>query len=141
MNRVTRALGVLVRSLRLRGEEGWVAHRPVMALAALLMGLVGFGVAADKTKDDEAIDKSAAVTTATGSRSTTIALTSDEQRVVVVNREANSLSIIRVTRARPGCRHQACRNRRWRRASLRGYPPERPGGVRHQRHQRHRLGR
>jgi hypothetical protein len=29
-------------------------------------------------------------------RSTTIALTSDEMRVVVVNREANSLSIIRV---------------------------------------------
>ena len=78
-----------MRSLRLRGEEGWVAHRPVMALAALLMGLVGFGVAADKAK-------SAAVTTAIGSRSTTIALTSNEQRVVVVNREANSISIIRV---------------------------------------------
>src|SRR5262249_49343341 len=33
------------------------------------------------------------------SRSTTIALTSDETRVVVVNREANSLSIIRVKNA------------------------------------------
>ena len=33
---------------------------------------------------------------ATSSHSTTIALTSDEQRVVVVNREANSVSIIRV---------------------------------------------
>ena len=96
MNPVTRALGILVRSLRLRGEEGWVAHRPVIALVALLMGLVGFGVAADKAKDDEAIDTSAAATTATASRSTTIALTSDEQRVVVVNREANSISIIRV---------------------------------------------
>jgi DNA-binding beta-propeller fold protein YncE len=32
-------------------------------------------------------------------RSTTIALTSDETRVVVVNREANSLSIIRIKNA------------------------------------------
>src|SRR5215469_4107296 len=32
-------------------------------------------------------------------RSTTIALTSDEQRLVVVNREANSISIIRVKNA------------------------------------------
>ena len=32
-------------------------------------------------------------------RSTTIALTSDERRVVVVNREANSVSIIRVKNA------------------------------------------
>ena len=34
--------------------------------------------------------------TAAPGRSTTIALTSDERRVAVVNREANSLSIIRV---------------------------------------------
>src|SRR5215470_11127083 len=33
------------------------------------------------------------------SRSTTIALTSDETRVVIVNREANSLSVIRVKNA------------------------------------------
>ena len=33
---------------------------------------------------------------ATPSRSTTIALTSDEQRLVVVNREANSVSVIQV---------------------------------------------
>ena len=46
MNPITRALGVLVRSLRLRGEEGWVAPRPVMALAAVLVGLVGLGAAA-----------------------------------------------------------------------------------------------
>jgi DNA-binding beta-propeller fold protein YncE/mono/diheme cytochrome c family protein len=38
----------------------------------------------------------AAATLATPSRSTTIALTSDETRLVVVNREANSLSIIQV---------------------------------------------
>ncbi len=35
-------------------------------------------------------------TAATASHSTTIALTSDEHRVVVVNREANSVSILRV---------------------------------------------
>ena len=96
MNPVTRALRVLMRSLRLYGEEGWVAHRSVIALVVLLMGLVGLGVAADKAEDDASIDKSAAVTTAIGSRSTTIALTSVEDRVVVVNREANSISIIRV---------------------------------------------
>ena len=38
----------------------------------------------------------AAQTLATPSRSTTIALTSDETRLVVVNREANTVSIIRV---------------------------------------------
>jgi len=38
----------------------------------------------------------AAATLATPSRSTTIAVTSDETRLVVVNREANSLSIIQV---------------------------------------------
>ena len=37
-----------------------------------------------------------AATLATPSRSTTIALTADETRLVVVNREANSVSIIRV---------------------------------------------
>ena len=37
-----------------------------------------------------------AATLATPSRSTTIALTSDETRLVVVNREANSVSIIQV---------------------------------------------
>ena len=37
-----------------------------------------------------------AATLATLSRSTTIALTSDQTRLVVINREANSVSIIRV---------------------------------------------
>ncbi|MGH8070049.1 MAG: YncE family protein, partial [Candidatus Entotheonellia bacterium] len=41
-------------------------------------------------------DSAGAATLATPSRSTTIALTSDETHLVVVNREANSLSIIRV---------------------------------------------
>ena len=59
-----------------------------MALVAVL-GLVGLGVAAQKKVAPASI-------AATPSHSTTIALTSDEQRVVVVNREANSVSIIRV---------------------------------------------
>ena len=92
MNPVTRALGVLVRSLRIRGEEGWVAPRPVMALAAVMVGLVGLSAAAQKKADP-------ASTAATPTHSTTIALTSDEQRLVVVNREANSVSIIRVKNA------------------------------------------
>jgi YVTN family beta-propeller protein len=48
-----------------------------MVLVAVLVGLVGLGTAAP-------------------TRSTTIALTSDETRLVVVNREANSVSIIQV---------------------------------------------
>ena len=71
MNPVTRALGVLVRSLRLRGEEGWVAPRSVMAIVAIL-GLVGLGAAAQKKV------ATTSTTAATPSRSTTIALTSDE---------------------------------------------------------------
>ena len=63
-----------------------------MALVALLVALVGLGAAAQQKADP-------ASTAATSSHSTTIALTSDEQRVVVVNREANSLSIIRVKNA------------------------------------------
>jgi YVTN family beta-propeller protein len=42
------------------------------------------------------ISLASAATLATPSRSTTIALTSDETRLVVVNREANTVSIIRV---------------------------------------------
>ena len=87
MNPVTRALRVLMRSSPLRGEEGWVAPRSLMALGAVL-GLVGLGGAAAQNATQ--------ITATTPSRSTTIALTSDQQRVVVVNREANSLSIIRV---------------------------------------------
>jgi len=48
-----------------------------MVLAAVLVGLVGLAAAAP-------------------TRSTTIALTSDERRLVIVNREANSVSIIEV---------------------------------------------
>ena len=88
MNRIKSALTNFMRSSPLRGEDGWVAPRSVMALVAVL-GLVGLGVAAQKKVAPASI-------AATPTHSTTIALTSDEQRVVVVNREANSVSIIRV---------------------------------------------
>jgi len=48
------------------------------------------------TFDGAAQQAGAPATAATPSRSTTIALTADEQRLVVVNREANSVSLIRV---------------------------------------------
>jgi DNA-binding beta-propeller fold protein YncE len=76
-------------SLPLRGEEGWVALRPVIALVAVLLGLIGLNAAAQQQVTTSS-------TLATPSRSTTIALTSDETRLVVVNREANSVSIIQV---------------------------------------------
>src|SRR4029453_4857424 len=53
-----------------------------------LFGLVGPGAAAQISGPPPIA--------AAPSRSTTIALTSDERRVIVVNREANTLSIIRV---------------------------------------------
>ena len=67
------------------GRGGWVAQRPVMVVVAVMVGLVGLGTALHTS---EAI--------AAPTRSTTIALTADETRLVVVNREANSLSIIQV---------------------------------------------
>ena len=115
MNRIKSTLTTWMRSLPLRGEEGWVAPRSMMALMAVL-GLAGLGVAAQNATPPP--------TARTPSRSTTIALTSDEARLVVVNREANTVSIIQSERrAGQRCRHQACRDRRWRRASLRGSPP------------------
>src|SRR4029434_2514195 len=89
MNRLKFTLTTLMRSLPIHGEEGWVAPRSMMALVAVLVGLVGLGAAAQR-------NATTASTAATPSRSTTIALTSDETRLVVVNRGANSVSIIRV---------------------------------------------
>ena len=91
MNRLKFTLTTWMRSLGLCEEDGWVAPRSVMALLAVL-GLVGLGVAAQNNATTTS-------TAATPSHSTTIALTSDEQRLVVVNREANSVSIIRVKNA------------------------------------------
>jgi YVTN family beta-propeller protein len=89
MNRVKHALLTSMRSLPLSGEEGWVALRPVITVVAILLGLIGLNAAAQQQVTTTS-------TAATPSRSTTIALTSDETRLVVVNREANSVSIIRV---------------------------------------------
>jgi YVTN family beta-propeller protein len=93
MNRLKSRLITLMRTWPIYGEEGWVAPRSLMVLAAVLV-LVGFSAAAQRT-----VDAGLSATAATPSRSTTIALTSDEQRLVVVNREANSVSIIRVKNA------------------------------------------
>ena len=89
MNRIKSALTNFMRSSPLRGEDGRVAPRPVMALVAVLLGLMGLSAAAQQQVTTSS-------TLATPSRSTTIALTSDETRLVVVNREANSVSIIQV---------------------------------------------
>jgi YVTN family beta-propeller protein len=77
-----------MRSLPAESTNRAVARRTVMAMASAMLialaGQVGHDVAAQ------------ASVAAAPSRSTTIALTPDEQRLVVVNREANSVSIIRV---------------------------------------------
>jgi YVTN family beta-propeller protein len=67
----------VVQSLRLCRERGRVGTRFAMVLVAVLVALVGLATAAP-------------------TRSTTIALTSDETRLVVVNREANTVSVIQV---------------------------------------------
>src|SRR5262245_8959252 len=84
MNRLKFTLTSLMRSSPIRGEDGRVAPHSVV-FAIFLVGLVGLGTALHPS---EAI--------AAPTRSTTIALTSDETRLVVVNREANSVSIIQV---------------------------------------------
>src|SRR5215470_2008401 len=85
MNRLKSTLTTLMRSAPLRGEDGRIAPHSVMILVVVLIGLVGIGTALHTS---EAI--------AAPTRSTTIALTSDETRLVVVNREADSVSIIQV---------------------------------------------
>jgi YVTN family beta-propeller protein len=95
MGRIKSRLAALVRSLPLGDDQGWLARRPIVALVAVL-GLVGLGAAVQVGLATAQRNADTAATALTPSHSTTIALTSDEQRVVVVNREANSLSIIRV---------------------------------------------
>ena len=90
MNRVIYTLRDFMRSSPLRREDGRVAPRSVMVLVVVLIGLVGIGAAAQKTNKKKSANRDGPT------RSTTIALTSDEARLVVVNREANSVSIIRV---------------------------------------------
>src|SRR5262247_484487 len=89
MNRLKFTLATLMRSSPLRGEDGRVAPHSVMILVVVLIGLVGIGAAAQRNNQKSANRDGP-------TRSTTIALTSDETRLVVVNREANSVSIIQV---------------------------------------------
>ena len=100
MNYRKHALAGLIRFLPLVGERvtarpnsvgppgGQAKARRAMALLAVLLGLIVLGA-----RSDSAVPTP---TAATPSHSTTIALTSNEQRLVVVNREANSVSIIQV---------------------------------------------
>jgi YVTN family beta-propeller protein len=81
----------LMRSLPVQGEKGLVTPRTAIGLTtAMLIALFG------AVSRDLAAQATAPSTAAAPSHSTTVALTSDEQRLVVVNREANSVSIIRV---------------------------------------------
>jgi DNA-binding beta-propeller fold protein YncE len=82
--RSTRYFRPATRSIASPGRSRW---RPVGVLAVVLTALLIATLLQDPA---------GAATLATPSRSTTIALTSDETRLVVVNREAHSVSIIRV---------------------------------------------
>src|SRR5262249_11233005 len=98
MNRLKSRLTAVMRSCSTRGEQGWGASRLAIALGAVLVGVGGVVTLAGRARDrgddkDKARDKGRA---ATPSHSTTIALTSSEEQLVVVNREANSVSIIEV---------------------------------------------
>jgi hypothetical protein len=46
MNRIKSTVTTWMRSLPLRGEEGWVLYRPAVSLAVTLLGLVALGTAA-----------------------------------------------------------------------------------------------
>ena len=72
-----------------RGRRRW---RPAGAFTTMLSALMLHAFFLGSLLPNSA----GAQTLATPSRSTTIALTSDETRLVVVNREANSVSIIEV---------------------------------------------
>lgn len=77
------------------GQRGVAGRRAVRLCGAVVcsvvLGLIGLRTVAVKAGPPP--------TAATPSHSTTIALTSDDSRLVVLNREANSVSIIRVRNA------------------------------------------
>jgi YVTN family beta-propeller protein len=100
--RIRFTFATLMRSLLLRGEEGRVSPGSAMVLAGALIGLMSFGAAqnlvglgaapgAVQNGGVQAKERADPPT-----HSTTIALTPEETRLVVVNREANTLSIIQV---------------------------------------------
>ena len=80
------------RSLHLRGVEGRVSHSAVVLVAVLAALLVSLSPARNIVGLGAAQGDPPTATT----HSTTIALTPDETRLVVVNREANTVSVIQV---------------------------------------------
>jgi hypothetical protein len=84
--------------------RGWILgrHRKSFRLGAVLAAALLVGGSVLDTANFLGDGGVGAATLGSPSRSTTIALTSDETRLVVVNREANSLSIIQVKDAQGG---------------------------------------
>src|SRR5262245_17630238 len=80
-----------MRALPLKRNGGWTLPRTALVPMAVLIVTV-----ASQAGHEVAAQGSPSNTAAAPTHSTTIALTSDEERLVVVNREANSVSIIRV---------------------------------------------
>ena len=80
----------------MRGDDGRVAPYSIMVLVVVLFALVGIGATAQRNNAQKNQAQTANGVGGSPTHSTTIALTSDETRVVVVNREANSVSIIQV---------------------------------------------
>ena len=100
--RIRFTFATLMRSLLLRGEEGRVSPGSAMVLAGALIGLMSFGAAQNLVglgAAPGAVQNGGVQATERAdppTHSTTIALTPEETRLVVVNREANTLSIIQV---------------------------------------------
>src|SRR5262245_43238087 len=80
-----------MRALPLKRNGGWTLPRTALVPMAVLIVTV-----ASQAGHEVAAQGSPSNTAAAPTHSTTIALTSDEERLVVVNREANSVSLIRV---------------------------------------------
>jgi DNA-binding beta-propeller fold protein YncE/mono/diheme cytochrome c family protein len=96
MNRAKSTLASWMRSLPIRGDDGRVAPYSIMVLVVVLFALVGIGATAQRNNAQKNQAQTANGIGGSPTHSTTIALTSDETRVVVVNRETDSVSIIQV---------------------------------------------
>src|SRR5215471_8662151 len=103
--RIRFTFATLMRSLLLRGEKGRVSTGSAMVLAGALIGLMSFGAAQNLVglgAAPGAVQNGGVQATKRAdppTHSTTIALTPDETQLVVVNREANTVSIIQVKNA------------------------------------------